>query len=351
VGDTPGAITAATVVRADSSSRSRAAGTRTWAAVSRSSTRTGGEGRFGTRLAAVLCRFWDPAARGRDPRASFSGSQVNFNRAKCSKALTAQKRATDVSLDKPITALSVKPRSLLLPRLGGQGSGSMETGTFWGGYGGEQTPHRSPRRPLPPTPGHEPRSPGPGSPAAPSGAVGRSPKHSATPGGTPSGGGEPAASSEPSRASGQHRPAPQPAEPPHPHRVILRGGKQHRIRAWDLAVRSPDGSRKILRAIGADQHLRTSAPCRTVRLPRHVPDLPARKLPLKLAPTLTMPHGLSPHPRSTRPPRPCVPPSNAPRQLPPTPGHDAPPAAADRGVLAEAYRNSSVSSTRRARGE
>jgi hypothetical protein len=39
-----------------------------------------------------------------------------------------------------ITALYVKPRSLLLPRLGGQGSGSMETGTFWGGYGdGEQT--------------------------------------------------------------------------------------------------------------------------------------------------------------------------------------------------------------------
>jgi hypothetical protein len=144
---------------------------------------------------------------------------------------------------------------------------------------------------------------------------------------------------------------PQLVEPPHPHRVILRGGKQHQIRAWDLAVRSPDGSREILRALGADQHLRTSAPCRTVRLPRHVPDLPARKLPLKLAPTLTVPHGLSPHPRSTRPPRPCVPPPNAPRQLSPTPEHDAPPAAADRGVLAEAYRNSSGSSTCRARGE
>ena len=94
---------------------------------------------------------------------------------------------------------------------------------------------------------------------------------------------------------------PQLAEPPHPHRVILRGGKQQRIRAWDLAVRSPDSSREILRAIGADQHLRTSAPCCTVRVPRHVPDFPARELPLKLAPTLTVPHGLSPHPRSTRP--------------------------------------------------
>ena len=90
------------------------------------------------------------------------------------------------------------------------------------------------------------------------------------------------------------------AEPPHPHRVTPPGGKQHRIRD-DLAVRSPDSSREILRAIGVDQHLRTSAPCRTVRLPRHVPDLPARELPLKLAPTLTVPHGLSPHPRSTRP--------------------------------------------------
>ena len=57
----------------------------------------------------------------------------------------------------------------------------------------------------------------------------------------------------------------------------------------------------LLRAIGVDQHLRTSAPCRAGRLPRHVPDLPTRELPLKLAPTLTVPHGLSPHPRSTRP--------------------------------------------------
>ena len=120
------------------------------------------------------------------------------------------------------------------------------------------------------------------------------------------------------------------AEPPHPRRVTPWGGKQQRIRD-DRAVRSPDSSREILRAIGADQRLRTSAPCRTARLPRHVPDLPARKLPLKLAPTLTVPHGLSPHPRSTRPSRPCVPPPNAPRQLSPLPEHDAPPAAADRG--------------------
>jgi hypothetical protein len=83
------------------------------------------------------------------------------------------------------------------------------------------------------------------------------------------------------------------AEPPHPRRVTLRGGEKQRIRD-DLAVRSPDSSREILRALGVDQQLRTSAPCRTVRLPRHVPDLPARELPLKLAPTLTVSHGLSP---------------------------------------------------------
>ena len=139
------------------------------------------------------------------------------------------------------------------------------------------------------------------------------------------------------------------AEPPHPHWVTPRGGKQHRVRA-DLAVRSPDSSREILRAIGVDQHLRTSAPRRTVRLPRHVPDLPTRELPLKLAPTLTVPHGLSPHPRSTRP----------------SPGHVShrqtrrvslrhararrPASRSRRGVLAEAYRNSSGSPTRRARG-
>ena len=119
----------------------------------------------------------------------------------------------------------------------------------------------------------------------------------------------PVAGNPPSRRApflGLHTPPGSPgrllqrAEPPHPHRVTPRGGKQHRIRD-DLAVRSPDSSREILRAIGVDQHLRTSAPCRTVRLPRHVPDLPARELPLKLAPTLTVPHGLSPHPRSTRP--------------------------------------------------
>ena len=177
----------------------------------------------------------------------------------------------------------------------------METGTFWGGYGGGEqtrTGHRgdlSRRRPgmsrgrrdqalrrrlVVPWAAHRSvrprqaeRRPAAGNPPpflslrAPPGSTGR---------------------------------LPQLAEPPH-SRVILRGGKQHRIRAWDLAVRSPDSSREILRAIGAEQHLRTSAPCRTVRLPRHVPDLPARKLPLKLAPTLTVPHGLSPHPRSTRP--------------------------------------------------
>lgn len=141
------------------------------------------------------------------------------------------------------------------------------------------------------------------------------------------------------------------AEPPHPHRVILRGGKQQRIRAWDLAVRSPDSSREILRAIGADQHLRTSAPCCTVRVPRHVPDLPARKLPLKLAPALTVPHGLSPHPRSTRPSPAMCPAAKRAAAAFAYAGARRPPAAADRGVLAEAYRNSSGSSTRRARGE
>ena len=95
------------------------------------------------------------------------------------------------------------------------------------------------------------------------------------------------------------------AEPPHPRRVTPRGGKQQRIRD-DLAVRSPDSSREILRAIGVDQHLRTSAPCRTVRLPRHVPDLPAGELPLKLASALTVPHGLSLHPRSTTRPSPAM---------------------------------------------
>ena len=45
----------------------------------------------------------------------------------------------------PITALYVKPRSLLLPRPGGQGSGSKETGTLWGGYGGGEHLHRPPQ--------------------------------------------------------------------------------------------------------------------------------------------------------------------------------------------------------------
>jgi hypothetical protein len=108
------------------------------------------------------------------------------------------------------------------------------------------------------------------------------------------------------------------AEPPHPRRVTPRGGKHRRLRD-DLAVRSPDSSREILRALGADQHLRTSAPCRAVRLPRHVPDLPARKLPLKLAPALTVLHG--PCPPSTL--------SNT-----PIPGHEYPPPDALRGASA-----------------
>jgi hypothetical protein len=125
----------------------------------------------------------------------------------------------------PVTALYVKPRSLLLPRLGGQGSGSMETGTFWGGYGdGEQTHtgHRgdlSRRRPgmsrgrrdqalrrrlVVPWAAH--RSVRPRQAECPPAA------------------GEPAAFSEPSPPGSISR-LPQPAEPP--HRVILRGGKQH----------------------------------------------------------------------------------------------------------------------------
>jgi hypothetical protein len=102
------------------------------------------------------------------------------------------------------------------------------------------------------------------------------------------------------------------AEPPHPRRVTPRGGKQQRIRD-DLAVHSPDSSREIVRATGVDQHLRTSAPCRTARLPRHVPDLPTGELPLKLAPALTVPHGLSPPSTlsNTRSPGHEYPPPNA----------------------------------------
>ena len=225
----------------------------------------------------------------------------------------------------------------------------METGTFWGMLRRlRANPHRSPRWPLPPGMSRGRRDQALRRRLVVPWAAHRSvrPRQAER---RPAAG-NPPPFPEPSRASGSTGRFPQLAEPP--HRVILRGGKQHRIRAWDLAVRSPDSSREILRAIGADQHLRTSAPCRTVRLPRHVPDLPARKLPLKLAPTLTVPHGLSPHPRSTRPsPAMCPTTQNAPRQLSLTPEHDAPPAAADRGVLAEAYRNSSGSSTRRARGE
>ena len=86
----------------------------------------------------------------------------------------------------------------------------------------------------------------------------------------------------------------QPAEPPHPHRVTPRGGKQHRIRD-DPVVRSPDGSRQTLRAVSVDHHPRARAPGRTVRPPRHVPDLPARELPLQFAPALTVPHAVSLH--------------------------------------------------------
>ena len=86
----------------------------------------------------------------------------------------------------------------------------------------------------------------------------------------------------------------QPAEPPRPHRVTPRGGKQHRTRD-DPVVRSPDGSRQILRVISVDHHPRARAPGRTVRAPRHVPDLPARELPLQFAPALTVPHAVSLH--------------------------------------------------------
>ena len=95
------------------------------------------------------------------------------------------------------------------------------------------------------------------------------------------------------------------AEPPHPRRVTPRAGNQQRTRD-DLAVRSPDSSREILRAIGTDQQLRTSAPSRTARLPRHVPDLPAGELPLKLAPTLTVPHRLCPPSTLNNTPTPAI---------------------------------------------
>jgi hypothetical protein len=140
------------------------------------------------------------------------------------------------------------------------------------------------------------------------------------------------------------------AEPPHPRRVTPRGGRQQRIRD-DRAVRGPDSSREILRATGVDQHLRTSAPGRTVRLARHVPDLPTGELALKLAPTLTVPHRLSPLSAL----------SNTPIPRPPVPAAKRAAAAlahgrtrrpaADGGVLAEAYKNSAGFPARRARGE
>ena len=140
------------------------------------------------------------------------------------------------------------------------------------------------------------------------------------------------------------------AEPPHPRRVTPPRGKQQRIRD-DRAVRSPDSSREILRAIGADQRLRTSAPSRTVRLPRHIPDLPPGELPLKLAPALTVPHGLSsihaqqhahPPAMSTRRQTRC----DSFRSCQSTTSRQ-PQLTGD--VLAGAYKNSSGSSTRRAR--
>lgn len=85
-------------------------------------------------------------------------------------------------------------------------------------------------------------------------------------------------------------------------------------------MRSPDSSREILRAIGVDQHLRTSAPCRAVRLSRYIPDLLAGKLPLKLAPTLAVAHGLS---------------SIRAQQHAHSPGHEYPPH--ERVTLAFAY--------------
>ena len=167
----------------------------------------------------------------------------------------------------------------------------------------------------------------------------------------------PAATGNPPPFPGLRAPAgstgrlPRLAEPPHPRRVTPPGGNQRRIRD-DRAVRSPDSRREILRAAGLDQQLRTSAPGRSVRLPRHVPDLPAGELPLKLAAALTVPHGLSSI-HAQRHPIPAMSTcrQNALRQFSPMPAHDAPPAAADRGVLAEAYRNSSGSPTRRARGK
>jgi len=98
------------------------------------------------------------------------------------------------------------------------------------------------------------------------------------------------------------------AEPPHPRRVTP-PGKQQRIRD-DLATRSPDSSREILRALGADQHPRTSAPGRTIRLPRHVPDLPPGNCRSSSRLRSPCPTGSLLHPRSaTRP----------------SPGHEYPP--------------------------
>ena len=105
----------------------------------------------------------------------------------------------------------------------------------------------------------------------------------------------------------------QPAEPPSPRRVTSRGGQQHRIRD-DGVARGPDGGRQVLRIVSADQHPRARAPSRTVRLARHVPDLPPGEPPLQFAPTLTVPYAVSPPQRTRRPSaRRGVPAARAPR--------------------------------------
>jgi polyhydroxyalkanoate synthase len=75
------------------------------------------------------------------------------------------------------------------------------------------------------------------------------------------------------------------------------GGLTDHITAWRACYDTAHlvgGSDKEMTLIRSDQHPRTRAPCRTDRPPRHVPDLPARELPLKFTPALTVPHGLCP---------------------------------------------------------
>ena len=204
------------------------------------------------------------------------------------------------------------------PRPGGQGSGSMDSGTFRA---------RSPRRAADPHRTAAVTSPA-GARAQARGrrdqalrrrrdqalrrrlAVPRAAHRSARPRQAQ----RPPAAGNPPPSPGLRAPPGrtgrllQLAEPPHPRRVTPRGGRQRRIRD-DRAGRSPDSGREILRASGAEQHPRTRAPGRAARLPRHVPDLPAGELPLQLAPALTVPHGPSPpstlsqhaHPRPSVP--------------------------------------------------